>query len=248
VALYVLSLVPALLMQSTGRVLAVTGAIAGSSLAYIAPGMVTVGVHSDVLIELVHERWSNSSNYLWGYPEKVGEVEVGGSNGNSSKHLDISEDRQEQVITTSSNTTSKMDVLTWYLFLMPIWSLIALVGKKKLADHFKKEEMSSPSVVKPNRITLVGPMRVSTTAVGNKSASAAANGSTEQTALLHLTMESMDNRKGTLLNRSNSITDYEAELELKHEIPTWMDFIIAFFYIGLGVVAMVAGLISILFM
>eukprot|EP00571_Detonula_confervacea_P008062 CAMPEP_0172316770 /NCGR_PEP_ID=MMETSP1058-20130122/29437_1 /TAXON_ID=83371 /ORGANISM="Detonula confervacea, Strain CCMP 353" /LENGTH=648 /DNA_ID=CAMNT_0013031175 /DNA_START=281 /DNA_END=2224 /DNA_ORIENTATION=- len=167
-ALYIASLIPAILMESTGKVLAVTGAIAGSSIAYIAPGMTFLAIHSNEFIELVHKRWNASSKQLWGYPKEFVD-DMGASKGvNQSQHLQFIREKGKEhghivgYPMESDNQrkvpkASKLDVFLWYVFGMPIWSNIAQIGKTKLAEHFKKDEMMSPSVVKRRRVSVVKP-------------------------------------------------------------------------------------------
>ena len=148
-----------------------------------------------------------------------------------------------------------MDALFWYILGMPIWSAIAIIGQSNLAKHFEKQDMASPSVTKPKRITVVKPtwhppaiheLQLSDPVV-------------EQTSLLQLSAShygargsmnggDADNMNENLLNRANSLTPSEITMETKNEVPTWKDFHIAMAYIILGVVAMVMGLVSVLAM
>jgi sodium-coupled neutral amino acid transporter 11 len=252
--LYVLSLIPALLMESTGKVLAMTGAIAGSCLAYIVPGLVYIAVHSTEFIELVHRRW-NDSNKLWGYPKR----------------------ETCNMVTKNGNLApGKRDVLLWYAFCMPIWSEIAQYGQAKLDEHYEKEDMVSPSIVKPKRVTVVKPLRQVTK--NNEQAGARVGGiirstsdpaidggkNSEQSSLLKPQLGSLygtsavagnegvakmiaiqNDMSGNLLRSTSSLTSLEVKNELKDEVPTLIDFLIAIAYIVLGVVAMSFGLLSI---
>jgi hypothetical protein len=55
VTLYLLALLPALLFHDLGPVLAITGAVACSCLAYIGPGVVYLGIHGGRFLELTGE-------------------------------------------------------------------------------------------------------------------------------------------------------------------------------------------------
>lgn len=263
--LYIASLIPATLMESTGTVLAVTGAIAGSSIAYIGPGLTFLGIHSSVFIEFVQKRWHASSKHLWGYPKKFG-GEEDGEEANTSQHLNfiVEEGGQHTSNHKSMTRASKLDIFFWYVFGMPIWSMIAICGQRKLTEHFKKEEMMSPGLVKPKRVSLMKSTWHHERASARSSdifvpsdllTNMGANG-VEQTMLLQQASGStygtsfvagnllQNDPNGNLL--ANPLSSEEAEIELKNDAPTWVDFRIAIAYVVLGVVAMIFGLISIL--
>ncbi|KAL7529280.1 hypothetical protein ACHAXR_002879 [Thalassiosira sp. AJA248-18] len=264
--LYILSLVPAIFMDSTGKVLAVTGAIAGSSLAYIVPGLTFLAIHSDKFIELVHERW-NSSNNLLGYPKKFSDNVVD-DDSNISQHLEFMAEEGKQhghvglhmETINRKQTSSKLEIFFWYFLGMPIWSPMAQIGQTKLAEHFEKEDMASPRVVKPKRVSIVKPtLRPSAVLC-----SAIDPDCTEQTTLLKpkagppygtagnegvaKLIASQNNMNGSQLRRTTSLTPLEVAAEMKNEVPSWVDFYIAMAYVVLGVVAMMFGLISMLFL
>ncbi|KAL9181356.1 hypothetical protein ACHAXT_010161 [Thalassiosira profunda] len=253
-ALYVLSLVPAILMESTGKVLAVTGAIGGSSLAYIVPGLSFIAVHSSEFIRLVHRRWNaNASSHLWGYPMR----EFGIEECSTTQHLDIiAEDGRPLYQSDDSSRVTKLDVFLWYILGMPIWSSVAWVGQMNLADHYEREDLASPGVVRPKRVTLLTPKShpvvLTDVHASSNSQTASQDEGHEQTSLLE--SKRRGSKYGTnspnvnLLQRSSSITSVELNEELKNEVPTWTDFHIATSYVVLGVVAMIWGLASILLM
>ena len=57
VFLYLAALLPALFCDSVGTILAITGAIGGSCLSYVGPGVAYLGAHGQVFLEMVRERW-----------------------------------------------------------------------------------------------------------------------------------------------------------------------------------------------
>jgi len=264
--LYIASLIPAAFMESTGKVLAVTGAIAGSSIGYIGPGLVFLAIHSNSFIMLVHKRWSTSSKKLWGYPKKYGANEYG-EEANTSQHLNLTlnEGRQHASYKDSMTRSSKFDVFFWYFFGMPIWSWLAQLGQINLAKHFEEDLMLSPSVVKPKRVSLMKPtwhhdqssawISYDTNQMTNMGAN-----DTEQTMLLQPASGStniysaravVENLLHNTQNDNllaNSLTSEEFKNELQKVIPTWLDFWIAIAYVVLGVVAMTFGLVSVLFL
>lgn len=273
--LYISTLTPAILMDSTGKVLSVTGSIAGSSLAYIVPGLTYIAIHSNAFIDMVHKQWQ-SSNYLLGYPKVLGDGVESEKDCHTSQHLEISEERTQQMTIgyaeTSKGTrlSSGLRVIFWYVTGMPFWCIIAEFGQKNLAEHFEREDMVSPSLVKPKRVTVVKPTWQPSTEVGIARSSSDTDishlesKSTEQTPLLGPILGSTDgsnivagnqgvakmialnNPKGNMMNRTNSLTSAEVENELHIDVPTWVDFLIAISYIVLGVVAMVWGVVSVI--
>jgi hypothetical protein len=54
-ALYLVAVIPASLAEDLGNVLALTGAIGGSSLCYLGPGAVYLGIHGERFLQLVDE-------------------------------------------------------------------------------------------------------------------------------------------------------------------------------------------------
>lgn len=193
-----------------------------SSIAYIGPGLSYLAVHSCELIGLIHERWKDPK-YLLGYPPMADEGEA------------------------SANTGALLGPgFLWYVLGMPIWSTIALFGQQKLDEHFETEEMASPSIVKPKRISLVEPKWQ------HGQASARFTGLSfigEQALLLEGTPQSTTYGTKSFMGgnrRPGELTPNEAQRELRNDIPTWFDFGIAIMYVIIGVVAMAYGLASVL--
>jgi len=56
-ALYLLSLAPALLCNDLGSVFSVSGSLGGSALSYVGPGMTYLGIHGADFLELVSSHW-----------------------------------------------------------------------------------------------------------------------------------------------------------------------------------------------
>merc|ERR1711897_65914 len=53
IALYLMALIPACIFDNLGPVLSISGAVGASCLAYIAPGLVYLGVNGSVFIEKI---------------------------------------------------------------------------------------------------------------------------------------------------------------------------------------------------
>ena len=120
IGIYILTLIPALIVNDLGPVLSITGSLGGSCLCYIAPGMVYLGVNGDAFLE-----------YLRGFCR--------------SKHGNGLGDIELPVAGEASVTMEKVEVVDlsqeskpwwWYPLWMPIWVSIASMGgssiRKKL--------------------------------------------------------------------------------------------------------------------
>ena len=62
VFLYLTALLPALFCDSVGTILAITGAIGGSCLSYVGPGVAFLGAHGQVFLDMVRQRWIKHEN------------------------------------------------------------------------------------------------------------------------------------------------------------------------------------------
>lgn len=229
-ALYTTSLLPAVFLEQTGPVLAATGAIAGSSMAYIGPGLSFLAVWGHVFLELVCSRWQDPSHCCCGFPR----------NSNSSIE--------------SNDETSRLDVFLWYLLGMPLWCWLAQFGQAKLADHFEKERLISPGIVLPRRVSVSG-IRTTKDAIplvntGAKPQSSLI-GSSETSSLVESSVSSSygsSNQDSEMqpMSRMDSFCSIEVKEEMDRTDPNITDFIIAIGYIILGIMAMTFGLGSIL--
>lgn len=161
-ALYLLTLLPALLLKNLGAVLSITGSVAGSALSFIGPGASYLAVHGAEFKKLVNSKWT------WGNPDRKADVsrefklscggqvcEVGpddGSGASLSCAFGI-EDEAASPLSVRENALHVFQFLlgraAWYVFLMPLWMMIADFGQRNLLDYAVTEEMKSPLPVKP---------------------------------------------------------------------------------------------------
>jgi len=130
--LYLTALMPAIIFEDLGSVLSVTGAIGGSSLSYIGPGAVYLAVHGKDILKLINDKWPH---YTLGLNLNNDEEE-GVTNENGRKYQ-------------PSIFSSTLSCLTWYVFLMPLWHRICLIGCSQLEDFKESEALKSPH---PNRL------------------------------------------------------------------------------------------------
>lgn len=154
-ALYLLALVPALLFEDFGAVLAVTGAIGGSCLSYIGPGCTYLAAHGDEFLDFVRKRWGEKVAPKSEATQK--KRPDAGKGGGQIKSVDDIEsattDRKEKAgsedLPELGLLGKLLNPLMWYILLMPIWCSIASLGKRMVSAHEEKEALKSPH---PNRL------------------------------------------------------------------------------------------------
>eukprot|EP00986_Skeletonema_menzelii_P003267 scaffold980_cov140-Skeletonema_menzelii.AAC.6 len=232
--LYISSLLPATFLEKTGMVLSATGAIGGSSLAYIGPGASYLAVYGHLFLDLVRSRWHDPSNRCYGFPKK-------------------DEQRSEAAIQANEETSIR-DTILWLALGMPIWCSIAQIGERQLAAHFEQEMLISPGIILPRRVT-VKPIRASTPMVHTQLIPPS-NPIHETSLLLDPNSttsyeSSQDNpqdqdKEMQPMDRIDSFTSVEVKIEMDKTVPTMKEFCIAIGYIILGFVAMTFCLGSII--
>jgi hypothetical protein len=134
--IYLSCLIPALYTENVGSVLAISGTIGASSLAYIGPGLIYMAVYGKEFLALVDETWGGSSPAVVEYEEKPIESSSLLADGKSSKPTLISESMLEKFTKDTA----------WYFLLMPIWCTIADMGQTRLNFFLQKEALKSPHI------------------------------------------------------------------------------------------------------
>lgn len=126
IAIYVLTLIPALIVNDLGPVLSITGALGGSCLCYIAPGVVYLGVNGDAFLEYLRTLCSGSKSSS----RDFGEIELPVAG--------------EANVTMTAITDGDLDQQSkpwwWYPMIMPLWVYLASSGKSGMR---KKLEATS---------------------------------------------------------------------------------------------------------
>lgn len=146
--LYILALVPALMFENVGPVLSVTGAIGGSCLSYIGPGMCYLGVYGKEFLAMVAKFWSSGgpAGPAAGREEQLPLVAVETGTGTGA----ITTATTASASTSSSSCCSCMKYVVktfiYYTLGMPLWTLIATVGAEGLEKHEAEEAIKSPHV------------------------------------------------------------------------------------------------------
>lgn len=237
--LYFSSLLAGTFLEKTGSVLAATGAIGGTSIAYIGPGASYLAVYGNIFLNLVRSRWHDPSHSCYGFPRQDGQ-------------------HSENTIEANEETATR-DTILWYALGMPIWCLVAQIGEKQLAAHFEQEMLISPGIILPRRVT-VKPIRAGTQVAQNHvippSSTQIPVGSSETSSLLDPNsatryVTSLENPQDSEMQskpfcRIDSMTSVEVKIEMDKTVPTMTEFCIAIGYIILGIVAMTFGLGSII--
>jgi len=205
-------------------VLAATGAIGGSSLAYIGPGASFLAVWGHVFLALVRSRWHDPSHRCFGFPRK------------DEDHSD----------TTANEETSIVDSILWHALGMPLWCSIAQIGESKLAAHFEHEKRLSRGVILPRRVSVRPIVNTQPNPHSNPI------GNLETSSLLEPDSSTVygsypdTNQDREVIGRMDSFSSVEVKIEMDKTAPMMVDFSIAICYIILGMVAMTFGLGSIL--
>ena len=129
--IYVAALIPALIFNDLGPVLSITGAIGGSSLAYIGPGLVYLGVHGEYFLQYTNE--------MMGVKQSTTDPTI---------ELPTAGDATA-TITMPSTSEPSLDATGsapwwWCLVLMPVWRAIAADGNRGMKLRLEQLEEESP--------------------------------------------------------------------------------------------------------
>lgn len=154
--LYLSAVIPAAIFDDLGPVLAVSGAIGGSSLSYIGPGLVFLGVHGDRFINLVEKSWF--ADLVAGDRGNTGGPRDAASrkpNEETPLIDDMSEEGVLEKVDDNEVRTTQVPFFifltkwcTWYLCGMPIWYFLAQQGRNGLEKHARDMAMRSPHPIR----------------------------------------------------------------------------------------------------
>ena len=258
--LYILAVIPAVLTNDLGPVLAITGTVGGSCLSYLGPGVIYLGVHGERFLTLARQAF-------------------GGRNTSTGE----SDDDEEKIMETTPLVTGKSgngktgenhdtvevvgvwNCMMWYITAMPLWCAVARFGKVRLQDHITEMAMKSPHPIRIGNVEYKRvsiPMTQKDSLVGESSIESQLNGMVRDQSMPQLSnLITTSGSTGTLMNinqqigqgllerqkKANADRSKEEALESDpQEVPpSWYDFQIAIFLIILGLVALFAGMYSI---
>jgi len=247
---YLSSLIPALLVDNVGSVLALTGTIGASSLAYIGPGLIYMAVYGAEFLEKVDQVWG---------PSVDGNNKKQPTSGGDVESSQLLANKTPETTSESENSTSMVQRLVkgiaWYLLLMPIWCFIADVGKKKLTQFHEKEALKSPHINRLGKSAPQPPLEMKRPRGGSFGAPnddltvpdfrpkalpyGAVSGGNKAIGAAILAKKQSDGNSAKQKSQGEEVADIDAP-------PTWYDFCVAIFFIAFGVVALCAGMVSIL--
>lgn len=278
-ALYLIAVIPAACFQNLGNVLASSGAVGGSMLAYVGPGAVYLGIHGARFLEL-------SKAFF-------GQALVSGGASEDEElaplyNADVTGDLPE-LDHEDTWFVKQMKTVLWYLLLMPIWTAIAVYGKATLTHHVADLALKSPHPIRIGNVRfasarLSGSTRVlmlpqNGTSYQEQQLAAPTNtmliradslpkeyGTTQtangrvlalpitphqsSTILPHVNKtggkdyQSINDKIGAMARRKRQEEAFALEDDPQQDLPRTCDFLIAILFIVFGMVAMVAGLVS----
>jgi sodium-coupled neutral amino acid transporter 11 len=240
VTLYVLALVPAIVFQDLGTVLAATGAVGGSCLSYIGPGATYLGAHGAEFLASARRFYGSS---WW-----------------ATNDIDMDEvDATDQVPDAWYTIVGK--TLLWYGTFMPLWCSIATLGSNNLRIHQEEMALKSPH---PSRIGKVQQRQILQMAAKRLEEGDAKRVEQEpliRSGSLHMLGERtvlppeasyqkpitpIDIPEPKLQPQASVLSEQAPPEEDPQADPaTLYDFLVAIFYMIFGVVALAAGIVSI---
>jgi sodium-coupled neutral amino acid transporter 11 len=128
-AIYMLTLVPALFIDDLGPVLSITGSLGAGSIAYLAPGLVYLGVNGDAFLFYAH-----------GLLCKGKETDI------TAADLPVEGDAKQVIATfTSTSIENAFKPIWWYVTGFPLWCRIATIGRENMILKLGRDsESGSP--------------------------------------------------------------------------------------------------------
>jgi hypothetical protein len=114
ILIFIATLIPALIVDDIGPVLSITGAVGGSMLSYMAPGIAFLGVNGDHFLSWAQNK-VDSRHFRKSRRE------------NDNDELPIEGHADQQLYQNSPNGPRPF---WWYPMLMPIWCSLASAGEK----------------------------------------------------------------------------------------------------------------------
>lgn len=154
-SLYTLSVVPALIVNDLGPVLSLTGSIGASGIAYIAPGLVYLGINGDDFVAWVTSSIAGASceaRSVAGAAGSVGgdvEILVAGDSAGDSTADPSSPPVGSGVEGAPTLLIPGGRPWWWYPLLMPVWVSIATRGARGCDDFLKHFDYKAVDQLSP---------------------------------------------------------------------------------------------------
>ncbi|KAL7561926.1 hypothetical protein ACA910_022486 [Epithemia clementina (nom. ined.)] len=165
--LYTLAVIPAAAFDDLGPVLAITGAVGGSCLSYIGPGLIYLGIHGERFLELVDQSWFGTLTRTRQVGDKTAKRPMGDpATATAGERIPLvnplfhkqptlnvpSKDEAAVDATTETGLdpfhVAAMKWLLWFTLGMPIWCFLAKAGKKGLEKYDREMAMKSPHPIR----------------------------------------------------------------------------------------------------
>lgn len=115
--IYLMTLLPALIVDDLGPVLSITGSLGGGCIAYMGPGLCYLGVNGNAFLEFALKLLGNPSRA--GSSVTTADLPVAGSSAN-------------MMVPALASLDEVRKPFWWYLCGFPIWTFIAKVGKNNM--------------------------------------------------------------------------------------------------------------------
>jgi len=236
-ALYLLALVPALAFENLGNVLSFTGAIGGSSLCYIGPGLIYIGVHGQQCCTIIERYWPK-------YKHKKNTT----TTTTTTTTTDEEQERRTLLVSTEveEQQTSMIQyciqTTSWYILMMPLWYWMAQIGARNFKSYERELATKSPHI-----------SRISNN--GTKQKKFGQQQLIQPSMLKKHSSESNINYGSLIIppHHSNQpkvfhppkiVQQVEEEETEIVTTPQVMDYVIAVAFMLLGIIALVAGIAS----
>jgi sodium-coupled neutral amino acid transporter 11 len=139
-AIYISTLLPALLVDDLGPVLSITGAIGASSISYIAPGLIYLGINGEAFILYCHKFFGNNGKH-----GKNIELPVVGDSSQKMSHIDGVDNSGSQPpelpvvgevrVLCSLEYEAGVKPWWWWILGFPIWYSIAFKGMSGMQNY-----------------------------------------------------------------------------------------------------------------
>jgi hypothetical protein len=161
-AIYVATLIPALLVNDLGSVLSITGSLGGSCLCYIGPGMVYLGIHGEAFLMYVGEvlekyNRNTSTTFLYAATTTTRTPTIGTDDlpveGDTTATLHTKADHLGTLLQTAPKPW------WWIPLAMPLWVAIATTGSQGMQTRLlqlEQEDHDGPPV-DDEEIETIGP-------------------------------------------------------------------------------------------
>jgi len=140
--LYVTTLIPALIVDDLGPVLSITGSLGGSCVAYIAPGLIYLGINGTEFLQWTSSLLKNHRNKGSSRATSAGDIELPVV-GDAAAVMPESTDSSEPDLTGSKPWW-------WFVCGFPIWVGIASTGESTMRERLEQYDNDFQGIPSPS--------------------------------------------------------------------------------------------------